>query len=576
MRAEFKVTDSTDEICFDDLSRGDDVIQIPLFQREYVWTRRQFDRLLEDIALVDDAEGDTQFLGAVVAIEQSAAPGQLRHYEIVDGQQRLTTLYLLVAAAASVAARHNHLEYASRLITTVLLVRQLPGTTTNTRLVPCSKDRQRFIDVWKYVMRSNDELGRCLRDQPSPPPASASYRREPGSSKLYEQFLAANAYCDERYNQRKLEGIESLISIVLTRLSFIFISLKDPSGAPRIFENLNNAGVRTTVANLARNEIFGRMSDDPSRAFRVFQNAWEPFQGRFGDRFDDFFFPYGLTLDPNIKKATLFDHLRKSWSREKDPETIIRVLNTAGDWFLWLTTDWVPKSAPEKITDGFRRLRMLKAPSSSYSFFMQLAAAVVERRIAVDEAAKTISVIESFLVRRAICGFEPTGLHAVFKGLWKESKGESAAVSKNIQHRSTVPWPDHAEFARAVQTGDLYNRHIAHYVLNEYEVSLGADQPDNTAEIEHVMPQTLSDEWKIDRTTHKRYVNTWANLVSVSPSLNKKVSNDSFEKKRKRYLKESMWASPRHLAEEFETWTRESIEQRSEALSEWALSRWKY
>jgi hypothetical protein len=578
MRAEFKVTDSTDEICFDDLSRGDDVIQIPLFQREYVWTKKQFERLLEDVALVDDAEGDTQFLGAVVAIEQSAAPGQLRHYEVVDGQQRLTTIYLLIAAAATVAARHGHEDYAARLISTVLLVRQLPGTTTNTRLVPCSKDRQRFIDVWKFLMRSSPNLEAKLRDQPSPPPASAAYRADAtNASKLYDQFMAADQYCEDRYTHRALEGLESLIKIVMTRLSFIFISLKDPSGAPRIFENLNNAGVKTTVANLARNEIFGRMSDDPGRAFRVFQNEWEPFQGRFGERFDEFFFPYGLTLDPNVKKATLFEQLRRRWANERSPEAIIKSLNTAADWFLWVATDApAPKAAPAKITAGFKRLRALRAPSSTYPFFMQLAEAVIDRKIAIDEAEKTIAVIESFLVRRAVCGFEPTGLHAVFKGLWRETKGELAAVSKNIQQRSTVPWPDNDAFGKAVQMSDLYHRNIAPYLLTEYEISIGADRPDNKAEIEHVMPQVLSTEWKIDRRVHKKYVDTWANLVAVSPTLNKRLGNDPYEKKRKRYLKESMWASPRRVAQVFPEWNEEALEQRSLELADWALQRWPY
>lgn len=582
MRTELKVTDSTTEISFDDLAKGDQVVRIPLFQREYVWTKTQFKRLAEDIAQVDDAEGDTQFLGAIVAIEQPSGPGRFRPYEIVDGQQRLMTIYLIIAAAAHTAAEHDHTEFAADIISSYLLVRHFPEATANTRLIPCTKDRRKFADVWKFIIRQNPSLKRALREQPVPPPASDAYKDkgaggEGTDSKLYEQFRHCCAYCEHRYEDRGLDGLKSLVVIVATRLSFIFISLKDPSSAPRIFENLNNAGVRTTVANLVRNEVFSRVSDDPERAVRVFQNQWEPFQGRFGDRFDDFFFPYGLTLDSNVKKATLFEELRKRWSGCKSPEEIIDGLIPAADAFLWVATDsFEPAGEHRQVSEGFLRLRRLGAPSSLNSFLMQLAVAAMEGRTTERDARATLDVIESFLVRRAVCGIEPTGLHAVFKGLWKETAGNAVMVTKSMRGRTTVPWPENPSFEHNVKKGEVYRRGIANYLMVEYEASLGADIPSNDPEIEHVMPITLKEGWNIPQKIHERWLHTWANLVAVSPGLNRSLKNESFEKKRARYAKESMYASPRAVAGEFAEWNEAALNRRAEQLASWAVARWPY
>ena len=368
-----------------------------------------------------------------------------------------------------------------------------------------------------------------------------------------------------------------MVEIVTTRLSFVFINLKDPSIAPSIFESLNDAGVRITVSNLVRNEIFSRVSESPEKAIQVFHSKWEPFQGKFRERFEDFFFPYGLTVDPNVKKATLFEQLRKRWGAESSPEEIIDDLDDAGNDFLWAaTTLWKPQDTPVEIDKRFHRLRELGAPAATYPFLMQLARAVREDYGRANRFIKTLDIVESFLVRRAMCGIEPTGLHAVFKGLWRDSCGEPEAVIESIKGKTTVPWPEDKEFFSAAYEGELYGKKGCKYVLFEYERSLDADLPENEPEIEHVMPVHISSSWKIPAKTHQKWLDTWANLVVVSPGLNRSLKNGPFEDKRIRYAKESMFASPREIAGDFYDWNEESLKDRAKRLAEWAKERWRY
>ncbi|MFN7055806.1 DUF262 domain-containing protein [Hyphomonas sp.] len=99
-----KVTNNSNEMSFYELFSQSNQIQIPLFQREYVWTERQLNRMIDEIDKVVSGEDDSRFLGAIISVAREPNPPQPQAYEIVDGQQRLSTLFLFVLAAAYVAA----------------------------------------------------------------------------------------------------------------------------------------------------------------------------------------------------------------------------------------------------------------------------------------------------------------------------------------------------------------------------------------------------------------------------------------------------------------------------------------
>jgi len=117
-----KITDNSSELSFHQLTSTSTVLQFPLFQRPYVWTNRQFDRLCSEIESIADGHDVSRFLGAVISVTRPNNPSQPTPNEIVDGQQRLTTLYLFLLAAAQVAAREGKAEYARGLISTNIVV----------------------------------------------------------------------------------------------------------------------------------------------------------------------------------------------------------------------------------------------------------------------------------------------------------------------------------------------------------------------------------------------------------------------------------------------------------------------
>ncbi|MDF7673964.1 DUF262 domain-containing protein [Acetobacteraceae bacterium ESL0709] len=123
MESKFKVTDIPEESSFYDLVAGDNVLEIPLFQRPYMWKDSHYKTLVSDVEAVADEGSSAIFLGVIVTYSRGSAPGRPPTWMIVDGQQRVTTLYLFIMAASYIAATHNEFDWAADIIGRYLLVR---------------------------------------------------------------------------------------------------------------------------------------------------------------------------------------------------------------------------------------------------------------------------------------------------------------------------------------------------------------------------------------------------------------------------------------------------------------------
>jgi hypothetical protein len=232
-----KVTDNTHEMSFHELFSQATQVTIPLFQREYVWTEKQLKRMIEEIDIIQNGEDTNRFLGAVIAVRRSANPAEPQPYEIVDGQQRLSTLYLFVLAAAAVAAKNNHNDYAKAIINTNLIIDWWSGT--NTKLVPSFADRGQFFNAFQQLINSGD-LSDWLGTKAKLPAKSGS-----DSGKYVNQFNRIKQFLQKRYNEYGIDHLKEIVGIAQTKLTFVFILLKDPATATTVFEGLNDSGVPT-------------------------------------------------------------------------------------------------------------------------------------------------------------------------------------------------------------------------------------------------------------------------------------------------------------------------------------------
>jgi hypothetical protein len=582
MDTKLRVTESPQESNFSDLVSGDSVLAIPLFQRPYRWGQRHLTLLVEDIEKIQEEMTDSVFLGVLVTYSRGMTPGRPVSWEVVDGQQRVTTLYLFVMAIVEIAARNREENWAEDVAGTYLLVRPMAQNPVNTKLVPSHGDRSQFASLWQRLIDIPAlKSGRLFAYNAPMPPAPTGVA-EGEMSKQYERI---RRLVMERFKSGGRESLETYLKLVVQHLSFVSISLRDPTVAPKIFERLNARAEPITVADLVRNEIFSRAGDDVTQAQYVFSTYWEPFVAHFTQKkieFSKFLFPYGLIRNPNVRKADLFSVLRKAWESYPDPQQIIADLDRHRPTFLALECGDVDSQLPAEVSLWLRRLHGVGRPSSTYSFIMQLVERFRRHELTEDAVASVLQAIESFLFRRAIAGIEPTGLHAAFKGLYGDLEArfgagsiDGNAVKEVLSRKPTIDWPSDQDFARAIQGEEIYGKKICRYALMEWEASLKGESPGDEFHIEHIAPQTLTPEWQrlFESDDDRRLINTWGNLIPLSGTMNPSVGQKSFSDKKSSFL-DSKFAGAREIARAVGEWTPEAIRRRNFELAEWALKRW--
>jgi hypothetical protein len=570
-----KVTSDANELVFGTLLDGYRRLTIPLFQRSYQWGRKEFLKFQEDLEAVVSTDASTRFIGAIVAVERPYGPNFPTEYEIVDGQQRLFTIYLTIAAAAWVTAKRGDANAAALLLRRYLYLPDLSDSTWNTKLSTSLDDAHEFVDLWKEILGISALIKALGTSRPRPPAAPGDAKR---SKRILGQFDRLRKWMEAVWKERGAPGVTEYVGAATSNLSFVWLSLQDPSSAPKIFESLNNRGMRTTVGDLVRNEVFARLREDPEQARSLYDHEWREFMSKLEQRYEAFFFPYGLIVNRNAKKSELFATLRALWKADVPAATIIADMSAYVAPFLALAAGTVPAGASPSTARAVETFRRFKLPSAVYPFLMQLLHEAFEGRIAEMATIEVLHSIESFLVRRALCGFEPTGLHAVFKGLWQDLGGDlsSAAIRAKIGGRKTIQWPSSEQVRIAIATKALYGGAVAHYVLAEYDRSLGGDAPQEEAEIEHILPQKLSKHWATVFTAdqHEKLKDVWANLVPLTPPMNKELQQAVYEIKRVRFREDSMYKTPRSVAQAFDVWTPASIAARTALLQDFAVQRW--
>ena len=586
MDARLKFTDEQAETSFSDTVSGDSVLTIPLFQRPYRWTKQNLDWFWQDVSEIREGATQSEFMGVVVAVQRGVRAGRPIPFEIVDGQQRLSTIYLFVTAAVEVIARTGESTAAANLLGTYLVVRRMASNPINTKLIPSYADRAQFKIIWDRIMSipgfaTHPEI----EANPPKPPAATG----PDTGRMLQQYGRLRSLIAKELPDIGLEATLDLVELVVGRLSVVNITLKDPTVAPKIFERLNARAEPITIADLVRNEVFSRIDDEPDEAHRIFEQDWEPFAESFAaprnnDLLEKFLFPYGLILNPSVSKRDLFVQLREHWASLQGPSEIIEDMRRFSPIFMALETGSAIGEVSPALQASVYKIHRLNKPSSTYAFIMKMISAVKVGDVDESDAIAVLACIESFLFRRAICGIEPTGLHAVFKGMWRELVGTDThedfsnvtadRVRSYIISKPTISWPGDREFEEALRRGKLYHRKVAKYALAELEIQSQGETPQDDFHIEHVLPQTPTEEWlEIFGANWEDVVHTWANLLPLTESMNPQVSRAAYGRKRQAF-EGSIFSTTRNFSEEVHDWTPSALNGRADQIVTFALARW--
>ncbi|MBK6530174.1 MAG: DUF262 domain-containing protein [Deltaproteobacteria bacterium] len=528
---------------------------VPLFQRPYEWDVGSWQTLWDDIMehynrAEDDPPDASHFTGAIVTAPARSVPVGVSKYLVIDGQQRLTTLAILLCAIRNrMPTEHRQYRQISRL----LLNEDYEGTDLY-KLLPTQPDRPAWVSL--------------LEDP----------RRSPAS-----RFLRAFRFFVERLEGKDDDDLpidpHRLFETVQQRLHVVFINLGENDDPYLIFESLNYKGTPLTQADLVRNYLLLRLQTGAQE--KIYQQHWLPMQERLRDALPEFVRQYLMQKGEEVAKGDVYSVLKKRTLAVSDalmPAEIER-LNAASVHYQYIIDPRTVKNA--RLQRSLTRLLRWEM-ATCHPLLLRLYTGHATGDVTDAELIDCLEIIESFGVRRYICGVPTNQLKRIFLSLMGVvQRGQTAAnLRANLAKGSLGRrWPKDVEFKAAWLKFRLYSRPVdrCKFILESLEDAHGHREggDPSAATIEHIMPQTLSPAWREApganaEATHEQWLHTVGNLTLSA--YNSELSNSAFGRK-KDMLADSHFELNRSVVAQAD-WDAVAIEQRAGALCTLAQNVW--
>ncbi|GAA7201593.1 DUF262 and DUF1524 domain-containing protein [Helicobacter pylori] len=535
---------------------------IPIYQRVYSWEKKQCQQLWDDIIKVGgDDKMDGHFIGSILYVLDGN-----KHSDnvllIIDGQQRLTTITLLLTAL------RNHLsdEAKRKEIENYYLINSDKDDDKKFRLILSESDRSTLL----YLIDKD-------RRKPSEP-----------SLKIVENFKLFEEWVS---NTDKLETIFK----GLEKLMIVEIALVKGKDDPQlIFESMNSKGIELTQTDLIRNYIIMETEIEKQEGF--YNKYWRAMEEGFkqNKKWFDRFVRHYLTIKtrktPNLNKVYVdFKDYRQE--ERIEIENLLKDLQKYCGYFCQIV---FKKEADKDLNKALGFKEADKDLNKALGFLVDLDMDVIyplllelysdysDGVLSKDDFKSSIALIESYLCRRAVCGLGTNSLNKVFPSFTKHIQKDEYFKSLEAHFGYLTEkqrFPNNDEFKDCFITIDFYRFKKNRYFFERLEFSTG--EPVNTKglTIEHIMPQKLTEEWERDlgenfQEIHNKYLHTIGNLTLTG--YNPEYSNKSF--KEKRGMEKGFKYSPLRLNQGLrkESFGEEEIKKRANDLADLALKIWTY
>lgn len=557
------------------LLEGTKQFQIPLFQRRYSWEKKNWNTLWDDLMSIYDGEvEDGYFMGTIVTQSTPGTADGISPFIVIDGQQRLTTLTLLLVVLRNQFKTQGNNEAAAE-IDEQYLINKFKKDEDYYKILPTQTDKE----IYKSIVSSSD--------------FKIESKNLDSSCNIYQAFIFLNGKVQSDKNNIDSEKLKQ---IILNKLLLVNITSDDKDNPYLIFESLNNKGLDLTQSDLIRNYIF--MQFPAGQREDIYQSEWLPLEQRFkshnlsslGEELKEFtqsFWFYLRKDGLSIAEKEIYKHMKIRFDKSNDKHQQLRELIQFSSYYEKLR--FPEKESNLELRKHFYSFLRLDF-KTCHVFLLNIYYLYTENNISLNDFQKILSILESYFVRRFFTENSTRVLGKLFDGLYKEvlSKDPNNIVDslKLVlkEYTTSKIFPVDGDFKVAITSAKIYksaNIDRVKYILEkleEYVVSKTKEEVTVNSSgltIEHVMPQTLSSEWKQGlgdehNTIHDRYLHTLANLTLTAD--NPALSNKMFTEKKKLYEESKL-----NLNEYFDslnTWNADTIENRANELADMAIEIW--
>lgn len=536
---------------------------IPVYQRNYTWTSgHEVKKLLEDLYEVLNGNRKKHFLGIMIYLSQEISMFQ-REYSIIDGQQRLTTIFLLLYALKAIMLKRGMKKDAEQLEKQYL-------QNSN------AKD-----DPYKLKpLVSDDNVYQCI----------VHGRVDDIENKK------SNVYLNYKYIKDWLEYIlkEYTIDNVLSSLDELYI-VCIPVGTDdypqKIFESINATGAKLTASDLIRNYILMPITSDKQDEY--YKKYWRKIEALIAPdskKLESFFRFFimakrGTMVNKNATYKAFVNWFEESKNKTEDIQSILQEIVRYAKYHNFIFKKDIA-SLPKELQKSIKEYRTIKSemPVPLLLDYCALNEAYNNKGngISNQQLSEIISTLNSYLMRRALCEMDTSSITRYFPLLLKETKNKCNGDYTNIvscfrkclinENRGTPQeMPDDKKLMDRIYNANMYN--IASWV-NIFFRKLESDNNPAPVDfsklsIEHLMPQTVTAQWLValdtDKETYEENVHRLGNLTLAAVTDNSKMSNNSWEKKKSILMTTSHLKINQNILKK-DSWTLKDIDERTKDL----------
>jgi uncharacterized protein with ParB-like and HNH nuclease domain len=543
---------------------------IPIWQRTYSWEWQQWRDLWEDLMDLYEklckGESAQHFMGPIVLKTLEQKIGGITRWVIIDGQQRLTTLLLICALIRDMAKDRGDINLVKEIEGQFLFNEFAKKIEDKPKLFPTEADRK-FFDL---ILRGE----KLNVDQSS-------------------QLHAAYAFFEKTFKteQASLE-LERLLDCVRS-LKMVTIRLEEGDNPNRIFETLNFRGKPLAQSDLVRN-FFMMSIKEPAKADDVYLNVWFPMQQALGkdtlqriENLEMFLRHYMVMIKQTVvKEDKIYTEIRGRLKHYNEDQMISELQIISEYSKLYERLLFPERETDPEISKGIERLNRLKI-GVHYPFLLKIYKNFASQKVSKDDFCSILKIIESYIVRRFFKRLPTHSLNRLFAELCKlhESNisNELETLLANKEEWTAQYWPKDEDFKEQFLKLPIYkiSSEKCRFVLETLEEYFKHPEPvklDNLW-IEHIMPETLSPEWKEYlgenwKATYDNYLHTIGNLTLIAPDRDISIQNKMYSEKKKEWYDTSNISLTRELKDNWDNWRESQILERAKILAERAIKIW--
>ena len=546
---------------------------VPIFQRNYSWQKSQYEQLWFDILRASKfKEKQNHFIGSIVYIDMGTPAGRPQQLLLIDGQQRLTTISILLCAIKDYVQKFN-LE--TKLINLAKIKNQFLYNSDE-----IDEDRYKLLlnvqDKETYIKLIDNTIFTVNK------PATNIIKCYEFFYERIEDFIKQHGQIDEIY-----AGI--------FKLSLVSISLdKDSDNPQMIFESMNSTGKDLSQTDLLRNYLL--MDLTPEKQTRLYKTYWKPMEELFGEdiykndvnKFDYFIRDF-LTLKSDTGYICKINNVYENFKRyyldnNCEKFAVLKDLFTYAKYYARIDLLQEKDDELKLYWQEFKKLDSHVV----YPFLLKLYDDYSRQILIKEDFKKILQVVISYLWRRAICEIPTNSLSKTFATLYQAVDKEdyvNSVIKAFVFKSSYKRFPSDYEVREKLQTKDIYHFRLRKYLLEALENYYHKEPIDlNTANytIEHIMPQNiehnlswqqmLGEDWQ---EVHSLYLHTLGNLTITG--YNAEMSNKSFGEKvnGESGFKHSHLKLNESIAQ-CDVWNKKAIQRRTNILTDIILKIWKY